>query len=147
MPRDRATLAADVVDMRRKMAAGHPNRTALFDLKHDAGGMVDVEFAVQFLVLAFAHEHPALLRNVGNIALLRIAGEQGLVHAPIALAAADAYREFRRLQHQIRLTGAPHARVDAASQARATRLPSRALWTQVFGAPWAEPRPVAAAIG
>src|SRR4029450_6298734 len=43
LPRDRAKLAADIVDMRRKMAAGHPNRTALFDLKHDAGGMVDVE--------------------------------------------------------------------------------------------------------
>ncbi len=146
LPRDRAALARDVVDMRRKMAAGHPNRTALFDLKHDAGGMVDVEFAVQFMVLAFAHEHAVLTPNVGNIALLRIAGDEGLIPAPLALAAADAYREFRRLQHQVRLTGAPHARVDAASQ-RARRDAVSALWTEVFGAPWAGPRPVAAAIG
>ena len=51
---------------------------ALFDLKHDAGGMVDVEFAVQFLVLA--HSRTSMRRsraNVGNIALLRIAGELG----------------------------------------------------------------------
>jgi len=146
MPRDRATLAADVIDMRRKMAAGHPNRTPLFDLKHDAGGMVDVEFAVQYLVLAFAHHHPALCANIGNIALLRMAGEHGLVDAPIALAAADAYREFRRLQHQIRLTGAPHARVDAGSQA-ARRAAVASLWTQVFGAAWAEARPAPSPIG
>ena len=146
MRHDRAALAKDVIDMRRKMAAGHPNRTALFDLKHDAGGMVDVEFAVQFLVLAFAHEHPALTRNVGNIALLRIAGDEALIPAPVALAAADAYREFRRLQHQIRLTGAPHARVDPASQF-ARRDAVSALWTEVFGGPWAGARPGAAPIG
>ena len=90
-PRDRERLAADVIEMRRKMAAGHPNRTASFDLKHDVGGMVDVEFAVQYVVLAHAHEHPALTGNLGNIALLRIAGE-------LALVPADARsRRCRRL--------------------------------------------------
>src|SRR4030095_4956780 len=146
MPRDRARLAEDIVEMRRKMAAGHPNRTDLFDVKHDAGAMVDVEFAVQFIVLAFAHDYPALVGNLGNIALLRIAGEQALVAAPIALAAADPSRDFRRLQHQIRLTGAPHARVDAGSQG-ARRAAVAALWTHVFGRAWAAPRPVPSAIG
>ena len=146
LPRDHAKLAADVVDMRRKMAAGHPNRTALFDLKHDAGGMVDVEFAVQFLVLAFAHDHPGLCGNLGNISLLRMAGDRGLVDAQAALAAADAYRDFRRLQHQIRLTGAPNARVDADSQVE-RRSAVLALWTQVFGGPWSEPRQLPPAIG
>ena len=146
MPRDRAKLAEDIVEMRRKMAAGHPNRTELFDLKHDAGGMVDVEFAVQFLVLAFAHDHKALVGNYGNIALLRIASEQSLVPTAIAIEAADAYRDFRRLQHQIRLTGAPHARVDAGSQV-ARRASVAALWTQVFGGPWSEPRSLHPAIG
>ena len=102
--------------MRRRMAAGHPNRTALFDLKHDSGGMVDVEFAVQYLVLAHAGDHAALTRNVGNIALLRMAGELSLVPSVIALGAADAYRDYRRAQHQIRLTGAPHARVEPGTQ-------------------------------
>ncbi|MEO8674926.1 MAG: bifunctional [glutamate--ammonia ligase]-adenylyl-L-tyrosine phosphorylase/[glutamate--ammonia-ligase] adenylyltransferase [Casimicrobiaceae bacterium] len=146
MPRDRAKLARDVVEMRRKMAAGHPNRTALFDLKHDPGGMVDVEFAVQFLVLAFAHDHPRLTRNAGNIALLRMAGELALVPAPVAIAAADAYREFRRLQHQIRLTGAPQARVDAVSQ-EARREAVTGLWARVFGGPWSSARPLSEAIG
>ncbi len=135
LPRDRAKLEADVVDMRRRMLSGHPNPTPLFDLKHDTGGMVDVEFTVQYLVLAHAHDHAVLTRNLGNIALLRIAGELGLVPVAMAAAAANAYRDYRRLQHQIRLTGAPHARVEPALQAD-RRAAVAALWTHVFGAPW-----------
>jgi [glutamine synthetase] adenylyltransferase / [glutamine synthetase]-adenylyl-L-tyrosine phosphorylase len=134
--RDRAKLQTDVVDMRRRMAAGHPNRTALFDLKHDSGGMVDVEFAVQFLVLAHACDHAGLTRNVGNIALLRMAGELSLVPPAIALGAADAYRDYRRAQHQVRLTGAAHARVEPETQA-SRRAAVRALWENVFGTGWA----------
>ena len=61
--------------MRRRMFAGHANPTTLFDVKHDPGGMVDVEFSVQYLVLAHAHDHDQLTRNLGNIALLSIAAE------------------------------------------------------------------------
>ena len=136
LARDLDKLRADVVDMRRKMLAGHPNATPQFDLKHDPGGMVDIEFAVQYLVLAHAHDYPQLTRNAGNIALLGICGELGLVPAATAAGAADAYREYRRLQHEIRLTGAPHARVPPESQA-AQRAFVAALWTHVFGAPWA----------
>lgn len=132
LSRDPEKLASDVIDMRRRMAAGHVNRSASFDLKHDRGGMVDIEFAVQYLVLAHAHRHPQLTRNLGNIALLDIAGGAGLVDPGIAHAAADAYREFRRLQHRIRLTGAAHARVDPLPQA-ARRQAVDALWTSVFG--------------
>jgi glutamate-ammonia-ligase adenylyltransferase len=135
LPRDVGTLRADVVDMRRKMLAGHPNPTPEFDLKHDPGGMVDVEFAVQYLVLAHAHDHAPLTRNAGNIALLGLAGELGLVDPAMAVAAADAYRDYRRLQHQIRLTGAPHARVDPQTQAD-RRAAVHALWSAVFGAEW-----------
>ena len=138
LPRDVARLAADVVDMRRRMHAGHPNRTALFDLKHDPGGMVDIEFIVQFLVLAHAHSHKALTRNAGNIGLLQIAATFGLIVGESAREAGDVYREYRRLQHEIRLTGAPHARVDADAQ-RARRDAVAALWRDVFGAAWLEP--------
>jgi glutamate-ammonia-ligase adenylyltransferase len=133
--RDRAKLAADVIDMRRRMLAGHANPTALFDIKHDPGGMVDVEFAVQYLVLAYTHDHDELTRNLGNIALLSIAANLGLVPEPLAAAAASAYRDYRRLQHQIRLTGAHHARVEAAPQAD-RRAAVSALWNHVFGQSW-----------
>ena len=117
------------------MLAGHPNPSALFDLKHDAGGMVDVEFSVQYLVLAHAHDHASLTRNAGNIALLGMAGELGLVPSGVAHDAANAYREYRRLQHKIRLTGAPHARVNPDEQAE-RRAAVAALWQHVFGEPW-----------
>jgi len=135
MPRDVARLAADVVDMRRRMHAGHPNRTDLFDLKHDRAGMVDIEFIVQFIVLSHAREFPSLTGNVGNIALLQRAGELGLVSATLAGSVADAYREYRRLQHKIRLTGAPHARVPPLPQAERREMVD-ALWREVFGAAW-----------
>ena len=131
-PRDLEKLRADVLEMRSKMAAGHPNRSALFDLKHDRGGMVDIEFIVQYLVLAHAHTHLRLLGNLGNIALLRIAGELGLIDATLAGAVADAYRSFRALQHKLRLNGAEYARVapaEVAAQAHAVR----GLWGVVIG--------------
>jgi glutamate-ammonia-ligase adenylyltransferase len=135
LPRDPDKLRTDVIEMRRKMLAGHPNPTPQFDLKHDPGGMVDVEFAVQYLVLVHAHDHAPLTRNAGNIALLALCGELRLVDAAAAGAAADAYRDYRRLQHQIRLTGAPHARVEPHTQAD-RRAAVSALWTGVFGGPW-----------
>jgi len=139
LPRDRARLATDVVEMRRRMHAGHPNPTPLFDVKHDEGGMVDIEFIVQFLVLLHAAEHAELLRNTGNIALVQAAGALGLVPADLAMGVADAYREYRRAQHRVRLTGATHARVpgDAHAERRAA---VNALWRDVFGAPWFTPR-------
>jgi glutamate-ammonia-ligase adenylyltransferase len=135
MPREGGQLAADVVEMRRRMADGHPNPSALFDLKHDPGGMVDIEFAVQYLVLAHAAAHPGLTRNAGNIALLHMAGELGLVPAGLARAVADAYRDYRRQQHALRLAGARHARIEADRFA-AQREAVFALWRHVFGAAW-----------
>jgi glutamate-ammonia-ligase adenylyltransferase len=143
LPRDPAKLAADVLEMRHRMREGHRNPGPRFDLKHDPGGMVDVEFAVQYLVLLHAAQHPGLTRNAGNIALLALAGTLGLVPPDVALGAADAYRDFRRLQHQIRLTGDTHARVDPEPQAE-RRAAVNALWLSVFGAPWSASAAVAA---
>ncbi len=131
-PRDRALLAAEVLKMRQRMNDGHPNRSGLFDLKHDDGGMVDVEFIVQYLVLAHAHDEPRLIGNLGNIALLRIAGELGLIDARLATAVGDAYREYRRLQHRLRLNGAEFARVPVEQVQRHIDA-IRALWRAVFG--------------
>lgn len=130
--REAAALAKDVLEMREKMHAAHPNRSMLFDLKHDRGGMIDLEFIVQYLVLAHAHAHPELVGNLGNIALLGIAGSIGLIPAPLAARCQDAYRAFRRLQHALRLEGAQYARVapdSVAAQVGAVQ----ELWAQVFG--------------
>jgi glutamate-ammonia-ligase adenylyltransferase len=109
--RDAETLRSEVVSMRQTMLAAHPNRSELFDLKHDRGGMIDIEFIVQYLVLAQAHRHGQLTGNLGNIALLKMAGELGLIPLATAMTVRDGYREYRRLQHAERLNGAQYARV------------------------------------
>lgn len=112
-PRDAEKIKKEILEMRKKMHDAHPNRSALFDLKHDTGGMIDIEFIVQFLVLQYASITPALTNNVGNIALLKMAGEQGLITSKLADAVADAYRLFRKKQHQIRLRGEDKARINS----------------------------------
>ena len=118
--------------MRGKINSGHPNATPNFDLKHDAGGMVDVEFVTQYLVLCHSGSHPVLVRNLGNIALLRLAGEAGLIPTDLALQAGDAYRTLRRVQHQMRLQGVER-RVAPAVDSEAERAAVRELWTTVLG--------------
>ena len=112
--REAAPLAEAILEMRDKLHAAHPNKSGLFDLKHDPGGMIDVEFAVQFLVLAHSRRFAELTQNLGNIALLRMAAERGLLASELAERSRNAYREFRRRQHGLRLNGARYARVPLA---------------------------------
>ena len=130
-PRVPPALREEVIGMRHKMHAGHPNDSGLFDIKHDAGGIVDVEFIVQYLVLAHACSHPELTDNAGNLALLERAALLGLVPADQAAAVAAAYRQYRRLQHTLRLQGNNHARVDPQLVAPAAAAVKQ-LWATVF---------------
>lgn len=130
-PRDTRKVCTDVLQMRARMLDGHPNPTELFDVKHDRGGMVDVEFIVQFLVLAYAHEHAELVRNAGNIALLQVAGQLQLIEESLASEVADAYRTFRSIQHRLRLNGAERARVALQEVEREAAAVTR-LWNSVF---------------
>ncbi|MDO5055892.1 MAG: bifunctional [glutamate--ammonia ligase]-adenylyl-L-tyrosine phosphorylase/[glutamate--ammonia-ligase] adenylyltransferase [Lautropia sp.] len=132
-PRERRALVQEILAMRQKMHEGHPNKSGLFDLKHDAGGMVDIEFMVQYLVLAFGHWFAPLLDNRGNIELLRRAGQAGLMSEAQARTVGDAYRRYRQLQHEMRLNDAERARVPhalVAAEAGAVR----ELWQQLFDA-------------
>mgnify|MGYP000349562806 FL=1 len=134
--RDIDHLRNEIVEMRRKVHEGHPNPTNDFDLKHDAGGMVDIEFIVQFLVLAYSHQHPQLIGNLGNIALLRIAAEVGLIEADIAKAVGDAYRLLRARQHRLRLDGAEKTRIHLSNESDllVARDNVSLLWKRVFKA-------------
>ncbi|SDH04079.1 MULTISPECIES: bifunctional [glutamate--ammonia ligase]-adenylyl-L-tyrosine phosphorylase/[glutamate--ammonia-ligase] adenylyltransferase [unclassified Duganella] len=125
-------LKQEVIAMRKRMVDAHPHNGALFDLKQDPGGMIDIEFIVQYLVLQHACTYPQLTDNFGNIALLRICAELGLIDAGLAASVADAYRNYRKLQHQLRLQGQDLARIApelVAEQAAQVR----ALWTSLFG--------------
>jgi glutamate-ammonia-ligase adenylyltransferase len=130
-------LRTEILEMRRKVHAGHPNPAPEFDLKHDAGGMVDIEFIVQFLILAYSHEHSQLIANLGNIALLQIAAQVHLIDADAATTVGNAYRLLRSCQHRLRLDGAEKTRVNLKSeleliQARESVL---RLWQEIFQAP------------
>lgn len=114
-PRDIKVLRHEVIVMRQKMHAGHPNNSGLFDVKHDSGGMVDIEFIAQFLVLAHAAIYPQLTANIGNIALLDMSLRLGLIDTKLAVVVQDIYRNLRRLQHKARLNSQDVCRVHAGA--------------------------------
>ncbi len=132
--RDLATLSEEVLAMRRKMLDAHGTKgdqcETVFDLKHDPGGLVDVEFIVQYLVLGYSHQHAELTGNLGNIALLKIAGDLGLIAPALAEQVRNAYRDYRRMQHALRLNGARPRVAPEQVQQRVDAV--RELWHQVF---------------
>ena len=134
-PRDWLQLRNEIVHMRAKISEGHPNRkaTQVFDIKHDAGGLVDLEFAVQALVLRHSATQPTMRANHGNIALSIRAGELGLVDIDVASVAAAAYRTLRSTQHALRLQGAERA-VVPVGQLDAERAAIRAFYDAVMNA-------------
>ncbi len=128
--RDAASLKAEIVAMREKVRTAHPVPAGRFDVKHSPGGMVDVEFVVQYLVLLHTARHPVLADNVGNIALLHRAEAEGLLPAGVGHAAADAYRDMRRLQHRARLNEDPTHMAPQDTQAACAAV--QALWQAVM---------------
>lgn len=133
LQRDLGTLKEEVLAMRQRMLDAHASSSEeFFDIKQDPGGLIDVEFIVQYLVLGYAHQHAALCGNLGNIALLGIAADLGLIPHELADPVRDAYREYRRKQHALRLNGLSSARVDRDEQARRIEA-VRALWQYVLG--------------
>ncbi|MDO9003217.1 MAG: bifunctional [glutamate--ammonia ligase]-adenylyl-L-tyrosine phosphorylase/[glutamate--ammonia-ligase] adenylyltransferase [Aquabacterium sp.] len=134
--RDTQALSDEVLAMRERLRAAHTCPPDKFDVKHSAGGMIDVEFAVQYLVLAHSHAHPGLQDNVGNIALLLRAEEVGLLATGIGREAGQAYRELRRVQHRARLD---ESALQLAGEAKDAIEPHRdavlRLWDAVFLGP------------
>ncbi len=129
--RDQDALRKEIMDMRAKLSRSRPVRDGQFDVKHSPGGMVDIEFVVQFLVLAHSAQHAELRANVGNIALLQRAQACGLLSAPVGDNAALAYRVLRQIQHRARLNEEPtQVEMEQAAVERAAGL---ALWAAVFG--------------
>jgi glutamate-ammonia-ligase adenylyltransferase len=128
--RDPTKVASEILAMRHKMAKEHRLDPERFHLKHDPGGLIDVEFLVQTLILTHAPRHPELIDNAGNIALLARAGSAGLIPASLAGAVADVYRELRRAQHRLRLDERPL--LLPRSEIEPLTAPVRTLWAHLF---------------
>lgn len=103
--RDTTKLAEEVIQMRHKMDDNHKPKEGVFDVKQSKGGLIDLEFTVQYLILQHAAKTPTLLDNAGNIALLARAAAAGLIPEDLATQAANAYRSLRQTQHTSRLAG------------------------------------------
>jgi glutamate-ammonia-ligase adenylyltransferase len=85
--------------MRQRIHKAKPSKPGKINVKHIRGGMIDIEFIVQFLILAYAEQHPELADNTGNIALLRHCATLGLIPADLAEKTGESYAAFRQVSH------------------------------------------------
>jgi len=102
--RDPETLRTEVAAMRARMhEAQAPHDPGEINLKHDPGGMIDVEFMVQYAVLRWAHDHPELIRHRGNIPLLEALEARGLLNTAQASLLRDAYHRYLGVEQRLKL--------------------------------------------
>lgn len=103
--RDRNELKAEVIKMREKMRAhlDTGGKEKGFDLKQGAGGIIDIEFMVQYLVLAWSHKFPELMRFSDNVRQLEAAASVGLTEAEQAEKMIDTYTLYRSHTHRLSL--------------------------------------------
>lgn len=128
--RDQTVLAGEIIEMREKMFPTHPPADS--NVKYARGGVVDVEFIVQYLILAHARQYPQLLDNYGNIALLNIAADCSLIDKTFAEQSRTAYRFYRQQQHNTKLRDAKKTEVTDELLTHYGNV--RKLWQEVFGA-------------
>ena len=100
--RDPRALAADVADMRRRVHDAHPG-DSLWAIKYGTGGLVDIEFIAQYLILANAAKHPDVASGTTDVAYQRLAA-MGAIKSDAASALRDAGRLWRTIQGLLRLT-------------------------------------------
>jgi glutamate-ammonia-ligase adenylyltransferase len=102
--RDKTKLAKEVHDMREKMRQHLAKGTLqLFDLKQDKGGIADIEFVVQYYVLAHSHLHPNLTQWPDNVRILQTLADEQLMPVEQAQQLTQAYLEYRNTHHRLTL--------------------------------------------
>lgn len=130
-PRDAEKLRSDVLDMRAKMQQKLDTSTATdFDIKQGRGGITDIEFITQYLVLRDAHRHPALADWSDNWRQLDGLEQGGSVSAAEKETLIAAYRAYRARAHACSLQNQP-TRVPAAECA-SERERVRQLWSKLL---------------
>ncbi len=90
--------------MRGRMMEAHAGDDGdLFDVKHSRGGIVDIEFMVQYWALRWAHDHPAVTHHTDNIHILQSLAAAGAIDAQAADALVNAYRRCLAIEHRLKL--------------------------------------------
>ncbi len=131
LPRQAQQLRQEVLSMRQKMHEAHRTSQGKVDIKHSRGGIIDVEFIVQYLVLLHAHEYPELTQNCGNFALLKRLAQLQIIPDNLAQQAAQAYLELRKHQHAMKLQGLDKLEL-LAQQVQGQVEAVQALWKAVM---------------
>jgi glutamate-ammonia-ligase adenylyltransferase len=128
--RDPGKLRADVLEMRARMAATHAANEPAFDLKHGRGGIVDIEFMVQYGVLRWAHEHPGLIRHTDTIGILEALAAEGRLDGAKARTLIGAYRRYLSAEHRLKLM----ERGSTVDRATLDGLPDEVarIWNEIF---------------
>ncbi|MEK6750484.1 MAG: bifunctional [glutamate--ammonia ligase]-adenylyl-L-tyrosine phosphorylase/[glutamate--ammonia-ligase] adenylyltransferase [Pseudomonadota bacterium] len=129
--RDPATLRTEVRDMRERMRKEMDKNPARFDLKHGRGGVVDIEFMVQYWVLREAQRAPQVAHYTDNIRQIEAVAAAGVLDADTATRLADIYRLYRKEIHTLTLQEA--AAVVSADQFVEQRKYVGALWRWHMG--------------
>ncbi len=129
--RDPLQLRNDVVEMRERMrtelGSKHKDR---FHLKQDAGGMADIEFIVQYLVLRWAHTYPDLVDYSDNLRQLEGLKRHGILRPVDADELFEAYRAYRARGHRQALTDEPsYVGTDCFIESRQR---VKAMWQQIM---------------
>jgi glutamate-ammonia-ligase adenylyltransferase len=133
-PRDQTELRESVVAMRRKMRDNRePTPKGLFHLKSDVGGITDIEFLVQYLLLRHAGEHPEILEYTDNIRQLDSLRRAGLIAETVAEELTGAYRSLRDAGHRQALKG--HRSLVEESEFQAERKTVIRHWQAILGCP------------
>ena len=102
------SLAKEVIAMRQRMRDELSRGTdELMDVKQDPGGITDLEFLVQYLVLRHARRIPDLVRWSDNIRQLESLADHGILAPAAAAELADTYRDYRKRMHHLNLAGQP----------------------------------------
>jgi len=128
----RDTLRADVLEMRLRMRRELSRSGAgQFDIKQDAGGIADIEFLVQYWVLAAAQAHPELLTYTDNIRQLEGLAAVGVLDGATAAWLKEAYISYRMVLHHLSLEG-DGERIVAAAPYTQTRDRLREIWSATF---------------
>ncbi len=131
-PRDITTLKQEIIDMRQKMRAEKKDKPDSLDLKNTGGGIVDIEFIVQFLILAHSGTHREFLGNLGNFALLARAAALGLIEEERAAEVGKAYLAFRERLHSAQNNSERKAWIQPDELVAERRAVTK-LWRAIFG--------------
>ncbi len=131
--RDDEALRDEVRNMRRKMRdhLGSKESEDKIDLKQDAGGLADIEFIVQYLVLAYAEKHPELIEFTDNIRQLEAATREGLLDETHGVQLKEHYLAFRTYVHRQALQGYGKRLIENAELAQ-RRHEVRSIWQHVL---------------